>query len=1044
MSIPRTAIDRPVTMFMISAVIVLLGGISLVRLPVDLLPDLTFPSLTVRVGYAGVGPREIEETITRPIEQTVSAVAGLDQLNSTSAEGSSIVRLNFVWGTDLGEAADDLRSRIDRIRGRLPEDSDPPVIFKFDSSSWPIMTLAVQGEMDPVALRELAERTLSPRLERVNGVAAVNVQGGLRRQIRVDLSREKITALGLPVDRIVQVLRTENQNIPVGEINEGSLTYLVRSQGQFTNLDEIRNMVVLNRAGVPVYMRDIAEVRDGTEDFRQFTRVNGKPGVQMRITKQSGENTVAISEAVHREVARINREVPGVQLTVSNDSAVFIEQSIASVREAVMLGSVLVILIIFLFLRSWRSTLIICTSIPISIIGTFALLYFGGYTLNTMTFGGLALGVGMIVDASIVVLENTQRHLEMGKSRKQAAVEGSEEIWSAILASTLTHVAVFVPLFFLTGFSSVLFKQLSVVVVFSLLMSLFVAVTLVPVLCSLLMSEHDEDAERTGVSGWLFRTSGRMLDGLDNRYAGFLGVALHHRPTVLAVGTALFVLSILLFPLLKFELMPQTDEGEVRVDIELPVGTRIEQTQAALLDIEGRIRQTVPELVTLISQGGGGGGGFGGTSTHRGELTVQLTPKAERTRSNEQIAQDLRRQLTGIPGVVSRARASGGSQLNRILGGNQDARLSLEIRGYDFEDAQRLVRQSEALLRTVPGVADVRKAREDGRPELAVRVDRDKAALFDLSVTSVADTLRTNVAGTQAAYFRERGQEYPIVVRLRQQDREHISDVGDVLVSAPGNRVVPARSLLTVEPENSPVEIERKNQERIVRVNAELESSLSEAVGAVEKRLPELEVPQDFQVGFGAELEEQIKAFTQLRYLLILAVILVYAVMASQYESFRDPFIIMFSIPLAAIGVVGTLLLTNTTFSLQAYIGVIMLAGIVVSNAILLVDYTSTLRKRDGMELFEAATTAGRTRLRPIVMTTLTTVLGLMPMAFEVGEGAELQAPLARVVIGGLIASTLITLVFVPTLYTIFEQGLKGLRRTPAAAATDGEELARP
>jgi len=1032
-------------MFMISAVIVLLGAISLVQLPVDLLPDLTFPSLTVRVGYPGVGPREIEETITRPIEQTVSAVAGLDQLSSTSSEGSSTVRLNFVWGTDLGEAADDLRSRIDRIRGRLPEDADPPIIFKFDSSSWPIMTIAVsaEGDMTQVQLREMAERILSPRLERVNGVAAVTVQGGLRRQIRVDLSKEKITALGLPVDQIVRVLRTENQNIPVGEINEGSLTYLVRSPGQFNNLDEIRNLVVLTREGVPVYMRDIAEVRDGTEDFRQFTRVNGKPGVQMRVTKQSGENTVAISEAVHREVTRINREVPGVALTVSNDSAVFIEQSIASVREAVMLGSVFVILIIFVFLRSWRSTLIICTSIPISIIGTFALLFFGGYTLNTMTFGGLALGVGMIVDASIVVLENTQRHLEMGKPVKQAAIEGSEEIWSAILASTLTHIAVFVPLFFLTGFSSVLFKQLSVVVVFSLLMSLFVAVTLVPVLCSLLMTPHDAEKERDGITGWLFTRSGALLDGLDNKYAKFLALALRHRPTVLAFGASVFALSVFLFPYLKFELMPQTDEGEVRVDIELPVGTRVEQTQAAILEVEDKIRKVVPELVTLISQGGGGGF-MGGASTHRGDLTLTLKPKAERTRSNEQIAQDLRRQLTGIPGVIARSRASGGSQLNRVLGGNQDARLSLEIRGYDFDDATRLVTQSEALLRTVPGIADVRRARQDGRPELAVRVDRDKAAIFGLSVTGVADTLRTNVAGTQAAFYRERGQEYPIVVRLRQEDRAHITDVGDVLVSAPGNRVIPARSLLTVEPENSPVEIERKNQERISRVNAELEVSLSEAVANVEKRLPELEVPGDFQVGFGAELEEQIKAFTQLKYLLILAVILVYAVMASQYESFRDPFIIMFSIPLATIGVVGALLLTNTTFSLQAYIGVIMLAGIVVSNAILLVDYTSTLRHRDGMELFEAAVTAGRTRLRPIVMTTLTTILGLVPMAFEIGEGAELQAPLARVVIGGLLASTLITLVFVPTVYTLFEQGFKSLRRKSAVKATEpGDAVAR-
>ena len=1042
MSIPRTAIHRPVTMFMISAVIILLGAISLAKLPVDLMPEVSFPSLTVRVSYPGVGPREIEETITRPIEQSVAAVAGLEQINSTSSEGSSTVRLNFAYGTNLNVAADDVRSRLDRVRGRLPEDADPPVVFKFDSTQFPIIWLAVEGDYDPVTLRELAENELSRRLERVPGVAAVTVRGGLRRQIRIELSREKITALRLSVDRVITLLRTENQNIPLGEIDEGDMTYLLRSPGQFANLDEIRNLVVLTKDGVPVYLRDIATVRDGTEDVRNITRVNGRPGVRLEVQKQSGENTVAVAKAVRAEVERINREVRGIRILITNDTSSYIEASIAGVREAVLLGSFLVVFVIFAFLRSARATLIICTSIPISIIGTFVLLYFGGYTLNTMTFGGLALGVGMIVDAAIVVLENSERHMALGKSRLQAAIDGSEEIWSAILASTLTHCAVFVPFFFLSGVSSVLFGQLAMVVIFSLSMSLFVAVTLVPVLCSKLLI-HTTGKERKGVMGRLYVQSELALQRLDDGYRKLLHVALEHRPTVLLVGAGLFVLAIALMGTLQFELMPQADEGEVRVNAELPVGTRIERTEAVMLQLEQMIRKNVPEATNMITSAGGGGWMGGGT--HRGDVTVRLLPRAERTRSNNDIAMALRRQLSGLPGVIVTARASGGNfQMSRMFGGMTDARLALEIRGHDLNDAKRLMVEAEALMRSAPGVTDVRRGREEGRPELAVRVDRNKAALLGLTVSGVANTIRTNVAGTQAAYYRERGFEYPIIVRLREEDRERVADVDDLLVSTPTGQVVEAKNLMAVEPEAGPTQIDRKNQERIATVNAEIETSLSEAVKSVQALLPQLRVPKDFSVGFGAEVEEQAKAFRQLQLLLILAIVLVYAVMAAQYESLRDPFIIMFSIPLAAIGVVLAMRLTNTVFSMQAYIGVIMLAGIVVSNAILLVDYTNTLRRRDGMPLRDAVELAGRTRLRPILMTTLTTVLGLVPMSLALGEGGELQAPMARVVIGGLTTSTLITLVFVPTVYTLFEEGLAGLRRgvhrpeTPAEAPASG------
>jgi hydrophobic/amphiphilic exporter-1 (mainly G- bacteria), HAE1 family len=1033
MSIPRLAIHRPVTMFMISAVIVLLGVISLTRLPVDLLPDITAPTITVRVNYVGVGPQEMEQLVTRPLEQALSAVSGLEQLNSSSQEGASTLRLNLAWGKNLDSAVDDIRTRIDRVRGRLPEEADPPQIFKFDSNADPIMNIGVEGNYDRVTLREMGENLLSPRLERVAGVASVTVNGGLRRQIHIELSKEKITALDLSVDRVVNILQTENQNIPIGEIDQGDMTYLLRSQGQFENLDQIRSLVVQAKQGVPVYLKDIAEVSDSTEDVRQIQRINGQPGIRLQVQKQSGTNTVQVAQGVRQEIERINREVPGVRLILLNDNARFIERSIAAVREHVMLGSILVILVIFAFLRNFRSTLIVCTSIPISVIGTFALLYFAGFTLNTMTFGGLALGVGMIVDAAIVVLENSFRHMEeKGKDRVTASIDGSEEVWSAILASILTHIAVFLPLLFLSGISSIMFRQLSVVVVFSLLMSLFVAVTLVPVLCSKLLKLPPPVAERKGLSGRLYTASERTLNNMDEGYRRILHKALAHRPTVMAVAVASVLAAVLMAPTINSEFTSQTDEGQVNVNVDLAVGTRIERTDAVILRVEQMIRQLVPEMVSIFSNAGG----FGGGGTSRGNLQVLLTPKDERVRSSDQIAQDLRRSLSGLPGVVIRANASGGNQLTRYLTGGGGfgqpgggGRLALEIRGEDLTDARRLAQSAKELMDDTPGIADARVGRDEGRPELAVRVDRPKAALLGLTNTSIANTLRTNVAGTQAAMFREHGNEYPIIVRLREEDRQQVADVQEVLVSSAQGQVLPAKSLMNVASETGPVQIDRKNQVRIIQVNAEPEATLSQAVNAVQARLPQLAMPRDFSVGFGAEVEQQAQAFNQLRLVLILALVLVYAVMASQYESLRDPFIIMFSVPTAAIGVVLALKLTDTSFTMQAYIGIIMLAGIVVSNGILLVDYTNILRRRDGMNVREAVEQAGRTRLRPILMTSIATVLGLVPMSLGIGEGSELQVPLARVVIGGLLTSLLITLVLVPTVYTIFEEGWKGLWR---------------
>jgi HAE1 family hydrophobic/amphiphilic exporter-1 len=1033
-------------MFMISAVITLLGFISLTRLPVDLMPEFEQPTLTVRTSYPGVGPLEIEELITRPMEQAVSAVPGIVRVQSQSSEGNSQVQLNFEWGADLAEAADEVRTRVDRMRGRLPEDADPPTIQKFDSNQLPVAQIGIEGDYDPVTLREIVQNEIAPRFERVDGVAAVTVNGGVRRQIHVELSKEKITALNLSVNTVVQTLRNENQNTPLGEIYSGDAMFLVRSQGQFQSLQDISNLVVMTRQSVPVYLRDIAEVKDTTEQRRSFMRINGKPGVRIQVQKQSGKNTVAVARAVRAEVDRVNREVQNLKMTITQDNSVFIQRAINNVQEHALVGGILVVLIIFAFLRDIRSTLIVCTSIPVSVVGTFALLYFGGFTLNTMTFGGLALGIGMIVDAAIVVLENTHRHLHMGKDKMTAALDGSEEVWSAILASTLTHIAVFIPLLFLSGTASIMFTQLSFVVMFSLAMSLFVAVTIVPVLCSRWLKTPDEEAADTGIMARFYGVSERFLERMDEGYRRAIRLALNHRPTVITGAAALVVLAALLYPRIGVELLPQADEGEVNVNAELAVGTRIERTEEVLLKLEEMVKDNVPEAVTLITEGGGGGGnwqggGGGGGSTHRGQIRIMLVPRDQRTRTNEEISVALRRQLTGLPGVVVRANPSGGNnQIMRFLsgGGNNNnggsSRLQLEIRGHDLDDARRLAQDARIMMEDTPGIADVQIGREEGRPEIAVRVDRPKAAMLGMSISSVATTIQTNVAGTTAAQFRERGNEYPVVVRLREEDREQIADVGDVLLSTPNGQVVPAKNVLMVNREAGPVQIQRKNMERVTSVNAEIEVPLSEAVKNVEARLGQLRVPPDFAVGFGPELEEQARSFQQLQLVLILAVLLVYAVMASQYESLRDPFIIMFSVPVAAIGVVLSLMLTGTSFSMQAYIGIIMLAGIVVSNAILLVDYINTLRRRDGMPLRDAVELGGRTRLRPILMTSIATMLGLVPMAIGVGEGGELQAPLARVVIGGLLTSTIVTLVLVPAIYTLFEEGLAGIFKRSAKA----------
>jgi HAE1 family hydrophobic/amphiphilic exporter-1 len=1019
----RYSVRHPILTIMSVLIVMILGGISLFRLPIDLMPDITYPTLSVFSRYENASPEEMEELITRPIEEAMSAVPGVEEVTSFSSEGVSNVRISFTWGTDLDAAAADIRDRLDRVVRNLPEEAERPYLRKFDLASFPILILGAASDLDPIQMRRIIDDQVKYRIERLPGVATVDVHGGLDREIHVNLLASKVKALGLPLDQILSKIRAENVTVPAGTLERGNLDVMVRTPGEYTNLDELRDTVIAIREGVPIQVRDIATVEDAWEKVTRIARINGKPGVRMAVLKQSGMNTVDVARGVLKEIEKINQDIPQIHVTPIIDTSDYIQRSISNVGTSILYGGVLAIFVLLLFLRNIRSTTVIGTAIPISIIATFTLMYFGGFTLNMMTLGGLALGVGMLVDNAIVVLENIYRLRESGIPRDQAAIDGSEEVTAAIVASTLTTLVVFLPMIFVRGMAGVMFKQLAYVVSFALACSLASALTLVPMLSSLILKRPKNNP--SGKNTWgrkIFMASGRFFSKLEESYKGALHYALGHRKLVL--GCALLVLfgSLMLIPLVGSEFMPETDEGEVRVSLEMEVGTRLGVLGKAFDVVEGVVRREVPEIkntATFI-----GGSTWRGTGGHTGEMRISLKPEAERSRSSEEIAAVLRGKLSGIPGATVRTRAGQGLFILR-MGSSGEDKLELEVRGHDLEAADFLARQVKELVEGVDGVTDVRVSRESGSPEELIIVDRQKAADMKLTVSQIGDALQTIISGTEASKYREAGKEYAILVKLKDAERMDTREVLDLtLTNGDGNPVV-LRNVLEVRPRTGPVFIERKDQERIVTVSANIAGrDLGSIVNDIKRGLQTIPVPRNFTVSFGADYEEQQKANRELLLSVVLALVMVYMVMASLYESLLDPLVVMFSVPLAAIGVILMLFLTRTTFNVQSFIGCIMLGGIVVNNAILLVDHTNLLRKR-GMSLFEAIEEAGRRRLRPILMTAATTMLALVPLAIGLGEGGEAQAPLARAVLGGLFSSTLITLVVIPVVYSIFKTRMK-------------------
>ena len=1045
------SVKRPIGVAVIATAITIIGWIAVDKLPVDLLPEVDFPRISVVTSYAGVGPEEIENLITRPIEQAVSTIDGVTTLEAESAEGLSRVQLQFDWGTDLEAAVNDVRAALDRLGDRLPEDAERPNVLKFDISAMPIATLGLSGSGDPRRLRYLADELLTRRLERIPGIASVQVNGGRVREIRVELDVDRLIALGVTGQQVVQALNNDNANVSAGDMGDSGREVLVRTVGELSSVDDILNVLVTRRSGRsttgqdlpnasgrPVYVRDVATVTDAFQEIKSEQWVDGEPGIVMRVSKQSGSNTIEVVELMRAEITRINAEYDGrLRVIVVADSAQYIDASVTNVSETAVFGALLAVLVLLFFLRDLRATFVIALSIPFSVMATFALMFFSGYSLNLISFGGLALGIGMLVDNSIVILDNIYRKRDEGMSPEVAAVLGAREVTGAIVAGTLTTVAVFAPVVFLGGFAGIFFAEMASVVVFSLLCSLAVAVTLVPTLAARLLRAR---TKKRGVFTRLSNLLERAFIALENGYVRVLEATLARRWLGVAFAVVLFAGSVRLMSSVEVELMPETDEGLLDVDVELPIGTPVERTREVIRNLEARILAVVtPDEIDNVVSSAGPDNPYRPGGGHEGEVEVTLVPSSQRERGSADILAAVRKATSGIPDARIRVRQRTTNFLQRLMRGSQGERLVVDIRGHDLATAAALGERVEKLLKAIPGVADVRVGREEGLEERTVRIDAARAADLGLQRPEIAQTLETYVLGRVATRLRQDGDEYDVRVMLRESDRADTTQLNSLPILTPRG-VAPLSAVAEVGAQRGPGSISRQGQERVLTVVAGLgDRPLGEVVADIEAALADFEEPNGFSVAMAGETREQEGVFSGLGIGGLLAILLVFAVMAIQFESLRHPLLIMTSVPFGFVGVVLTLVITGTTFSLNAFLGSIVLVGIAVNNAIVLLDAANMLRREEGMATRPAIVEAARRRLRPILMTTLTTVLAMLPIAMAIGEGSEVQAPLARVVLGGLLVSTIITLVLLPTLYVLTEgeRKLESLR-------TAGDEPGRP
>jgi hydrophobe/amphiphile efflux-1 (HAE1) family protein len=1049
MWLTRLALRNPIFILMMSLMVAVLGYVSLRRLSVDLFPSIDMPVVRIGTFYTGAGPRDIEKSVTEPIERAVSATTGVDRIESTSRQGVSVVNVWLSYGTNIDTAQFEVAQRISVISQSLPPGISQPFVLKMDVTNMPVAQVAVAGAaLDERELYDLAYNVIEPQIERLPGVATATVSGGKVRQIQVKANPDALRARGLGILDLVGAVRTSNLMLPSGNLKAGDLDYNVFSNTQFETPNAIRDVIV--RAGTgglgsgatpPVRVSDVAEVEDGTADQKDIVRVNGERGVILRVFKQPGANTIAVVDALRAGLPKLRGIPPGVSVEIRFDQSSYIRSAVSSLMHEALYGGLLAVAVILLFLASLRATGIVAVAIPLSIITSFVLLYFTGQTLNIFTLGGLALGVGRLVDDSIVELENIHRHLATGAERKKAVLDAAQEVAMPIFVSTVTTIVVFFPVLFLAGVARYLFIPLAMTISFALVMSFLVSRTVTPLLCLYTLRVEPAGTPPARLAAPILRA----LRWLDDRYAWALGVVLRHRLVTVVGIMALFAASLLLYRQLGTEFFPESDESQFSVTFKAPIGTRLERTERIAERLEQTVRRALdmktpsgaPVVGALVSNCGlpaGRSALFGqNTGPHAGSVSVNLVARSARSLSDVAAADKVRQAVRNeFPGV--QLFLSTGGIVKRILNFGSPAPIDVEILGYDLPGGAQYARQVAAKMRALhdaagrPLLTDVQISREEDYPEFDVTVDRAKAGVLGLTQQQIAQSVLASLVGnTQFAPISftdpKSGNEYFINVRLADADRAQLSDLGDIGLRASTGAMVSVDTVAEVKRAGGPVLISRKYLQRIIDVTANVApgKDLGSATAAVQRAVDELPPPEGFTVALGGQSAAQAEAFSGLLFAAIMALVLVYMVLASQFRSLLDPLVIMFSVPLGISGVFAMLWATNTTLNVYSFMGIIMMVGIVVSNGVLLVDFANVLQAR-GKPLLEATVEAGRTRLRPILMTTIATIVGLLPMALGVGEGGETNVPLARAVIGGLTVSTVFTLFLVPALYSVLDR----------------------
>lgn len=1027
MSLYSSSVKRPVTTVLVFVAVVILGLFSLRQLPIDLYPDIDTNTLMVMTTYSGASAQDIEQNLTRPLENTLNSVEHLKHITSKSRENISIITLEFEYGYDIDVLTNDVRDKLDMVSSYLPDDAETPIIFKFSSDMIPIVLLSVQAKESMPGLYKILDEDVSNPLARVDGVGSVSISGAPKREIHVYVDPFKLEAYGLSVETISALIGAENRNIPGGTFDVGSNTYSLRVQGEFKDPEEMGNIVVCAYNGGVVHLKDVARIDDSLEERAQESYNNGEKGAMIVVQKQSGANSVQISNKIRDVLPSIQKNLPSdVKLDYIVDTSDNIKNTIGSLTETVLYALLFVGIVVFFFLGRWRATVIILLTIPISLIASFIYLYATGNTLNIVSLSALSISIGMVVDDAIVVLENVTTHIERGADPKQAAVHGTNEVAISVVASTLTLIAVFFPLTLVKGMTGVLFRQLGWMVTIMMIISTASALSLTPMLCSRMLRLRNNDST---LFKKLYAPIERMLDAIDNGYARLLDVVVTHRWISTAVALGIFVGSMFLVKFMGSEFFPTSDNSRLGVSLELPIGTRVEDAKDVCARIYADWKKKYPEIKMLnytVGQASSDNtyASMSDNGSHIMSMNIRLVNPSERKRNITEIAKLMREDLKQYPELKKAQVNVGGTRSGSMSG---QSTIDYEIYGYDFAKTDTVAQQLKRILEGVKGTADINISRSDYQPEYQVDFDREKLAIYGLNLTTAATALRNRINGSTASYFREDGDEYDIKVMYQPNYRTSLEDIENITLYNAHGKGIKLQEVGTVVERFNPPTIERKDRERIITLSTVVQDRpMSEIIADAQPQIDKLNLPQGVTIELSGSYEDQKDSFGDLGTLAILIIILVYIVMASQFESLTYPGIIMTSIMFAFSGVVLILLLTGTNLNIMSMIGSIMLIGIVVKNGIVLVDYINLNRER-GMSVRRSVVDGGHSRLRPVLMTSLTTILGMVPMAIGSGEGSEMWRPMGMAVIGGLTFSTVLTLLFVPTMYTIF--AYNGMRR---------------